>query len=627
MNIEALREKANMCPQKPGVYRMIDAAGVVIYVGKAKNLKNRVTQYFQNPETQWVKTRRLVSHIDHFETIVTDTELEALVLENTLIKHYQPKYNILLKDDKGYPFICYDPAAEYPRLTLSAQAEAGKRCFGPYGGRSIAHEVVDIVQETLKLPNCPRRFPRDIGKERPCLRRHLGRCVGVCEGGVSREQYRALMEEAGLMLAGRCDELTASLGAQMEDAAEALDFERAAYLRDRLQAVERLDRRQKVVAAHVPDADVVCLYNGAARACIAVLHYVEGTLLGKDQTLLPACEDEEDAADTLSQFVTQYYRDRPILPREVLLSQETQDAALLGEYLTGLAKRRVYVLFPQRGEKRQLLEMAMENAREEARTATLREEKNGRGLALLQSALGMENPPHRLEAYDISHTAGEETVGAMVVFEAGKPRRSAYRKFKLEREAPDDYASMAEVLRRRLARAALGDEKFLPLPDVFLIDGGEQHAQTARRVLEEAGLRIPVLGMVKDDRHRTRALVEPDGQEIGIRTQPALFTLIGTIGEEVHRFAIEYHRSLRDKKVKKSALDEIPGVGESRKAALMKKFGSVRAIRAASEEGLAAVVPKNVAAAVYARLHTADAGADAPASAPENNENKETNKL
>ncbi|MCI6909115.1 MAG: excinuclease ABC subunit UvrC [Eubacteriales bacterium] len=606
MDLEALREKANMCPQKPGVYRMIDASGVVIYVGKAKNLKNRVTQYFQNPETQWIKTRRLVSHIDRFETIVTDTELEALVLENTLIKHYQPKYNILLKDDKGYPFICFDPKADYPRLMLSAQADAGKRCFGPYGGRTIAHEVIDIVQETLKLPNCSRRFPRDIGRERPCLRRHLGRCIGVCEGGVSKEQYHALLEEAALLLEGRCDELTASLGVEMERAAEALDFERAAFLRDRLQAVERLDRRQKVVAAHVPDADVVCLYNGASRACIAVLHYVEGTLLGKDQTLLPVCEDDEDAADTLSQFVTQYYRDRPMLPREVLLSQETPDAALLGDYLTKLAGRRVYVLFPQRGEKRRLLEMAMENAREEARIATLKEEKTGRGLALLQTALGMENAPYRLEAYDISHTAGEETVGGMVVFEGGKPRKSAYRKFRLEREAPDDYASIAEVLRRRLARAAEGDEKFLPLPDVLLIDGGEQHAQTARRVLEETGVKIPVLGMVKDDHHRTRALVEPDGREIGIRTQPALFTLIGTIGEEVHRFAIGYHRTLRDKKVRKSALDGIPGVGEARKSALIRKFGSVKAIRAASEDELASVVPKNTAAAVYARLHGAE---------------------
>ena len=604
MKLEELREKANMCPQKPGVYRMIDETGVVLYVGKAKNLKNRVSQYFQNPETQWIKTRRLVARIDRFEVIVTDTELEALVLENTLIKHYQPRYNILLKDDKGYPFICYDPAAAYPRLELRAREDEKLRCFGPYGGRNIAHEVIDTVQDTLKLPDCSRRFPRDIGKARPCLRRHLGACVGVCEGGVTPEQYRALMDEAALLLQGRCDELEASLKTQMERAAEDLDFERAAFLRDRLQAVERLDRRQKVVAAHVPDADVVCLYNGPSRACIVVLHYIEGTLLDKDQTLLPACEDEGDEAETLSAFVEQYYRDRPILPREVLLSREIADAGLLSEYLSVNAGRRVYVLFPQRGEKKKLLDMAMENAREEARTAALREEKTGRGAELLQAALGLDTPPYRLEAYDISHTGGEETVGGMVVFEGGRPRRSAYRKFRIERDAPDDYASMREVLERRIARAESGDEKFLPLPDVFLIDGGEEHAKIAAEVLAAHGLTVPAVGMVKDDRHRTRALVSPDGRETGIRTEPALFALIGSVGEEVHRFAIGYHRSLRDKKVRVSALDEVPGIGEARKTALMRHFGSVKAMRAASEAELAAVVPKNAAKAVYTALHT-----------------------
>ena len=603
MDIEKLRQKANMCPQKPGVYRMIDASGVVIYVGKAKNLKNRVSQYFQNPDTQWIKTRRMVSRVDTFEVIVTDTELEAFVLENTLIKHYKPRYNILLKDDKGYPFIAYDPAAEYPRLTLAPREDPDLRCFGPYGGRNVAHEVIDIAQDTLKLPNCSRKFPKEIGKARPCLRRHLGACVGVCEGSVSPEQYRALIDEAALMLEGRCDELTASLREQMEAASEALDFERAAYLRDRLQAVERLEGRQKVVAAHVPDADVICLYNGVARSCIVVLHYIAGTLLGKEQTLLPACENDEDEAETLAQFLAQFYRDRPVLPREVLLSRELPDAELLSEFLSVRAGRRVYVLFPQRGEKKKLLDMAMENAREEARIAQLREERTGRGLILLQNALGLENPPYRLEAYDISHTGGEETVGGMVVFEGGKPRRSDYRKFRLDRDCPDDYASMREVLDRRLARAEAGDEKFLPLPDVFLIDGGEQHARTAEEALEAHGKSIPVLGMVKDDHHRTRALIRSDGREIGIRTEPALFTLIGTVGEEVHRYVIGYHRTLRDKKLRASALDSVKGVGDARKTALLKAFGSLKAIRAASLEELAAVVPKNAAQAVYTALH------------------------
>jgi len=611
MNIEALREKAAMAPQKPGVYRMLDASGVVIYVGKAKNLKNRVSQYFQNLDTQWIKTRRLVSHIADFETIVTGTELEALMLENTLIKRYVPHYNILLKDDKGYPFIRFDPRLPYPRLELSMKDEAGFRTFGPYGGRTVAHEVIDTVEAALRLPGCSRRFPRDIGRDRPCLRHHLGRCVGVCTGEISPEQYAVRMNEAALLLSGRCGELIASLRQGMEEAAENLDFERAAALRDRIAALERLADHQKVLAANVPDADIVCLYNGAGRSCIAVLHYIDGTLLGKDQQFLPLCEGEDDERETLSQFLVQYYRNRPILPREVLLSRDLPDSDALSDYLTDLTAqlnapkpgRRVYVLYPQRGEKKQLMDMALSNAQEAIRMAMLREERAGKGSQLLQQALGLEILPHRLEAYDISHTAGTDTVGSMVVFTDGKPRKSAYRRFKLSQNVNDDYGSMQEILTRRLTRAVEEDEKFLPLPDVLLVDGGAEHAAVAERVVQEFGFRFPVLGMVKDDSHRTRALIRADGSEIGIRTTPALFTLIGSIDEEAHRFAIDYHRSLRDASVRKSKLDGIPGVGEVRKKALLKHFGSLRAITAATEEELSAVVPKSTAKAVFEHLH------------------------
>ncbi|NMA08411.1 MAG: excinuclease ABC subunit UvrC [Clostridiales bacterium] len=617
MTLEQLREKAALCPQLPGVYRMFDRNDVVIYVGKAKNLKNRVSQYFHNIDAQWIKTQRLVAQIDRFETIVTKTELEALVLENTLIKRYAPRYNILLKDDKGYPFVRYDPKEDYPRFSLVNNADPDARCYGPYGGRTVAHDVIDILTDTFKLPNCSRKFPREIGRTRPCLRKELGRCIGVCTGDVTPEAYHALLDEASLLLNGRCDDLLKSLGERMEEASENLDFERAAYLRDRLRAVERLAGRQKVVAAHVPDADIICLYNAVSRACVVVLHYVDGTLLDKDQVILPACESDEDCGETLSQFVAQYYKDRPILPREVLLSHETPDADLLSEYLTERAGRRVYVLFPQRGEKRVLLDMAMDNAREEARIAAMKEERAGYALTLLQKALGLPIPPERLEAYDISHTEGRDAVGGMVVFMSGKPRRSAYRKFKIEDGVGgDDYASMRQVLTRRLMRAQDGDKKFLPLPEVFLIDGGMEHAKLAREVLDAYGVRVPAVGMVKDERHRTRALISPDGLEIGIRTQPALYALIGTIDEEVHRYALSYHRTLRDKKLRASALDAVPGVGEKRKATLLKKFGSLKAIRTATLAELEAVIPKNAAAAVYQTFRK-------NADKPEMNENRE----
>ena len=606
-----LREKASMCPQKPGVYLMHDSRKAVIYVGKAKNLKNRVSQYFQNTDRHTIKTAEMVRRVADFETIVTSTELEAFVLENTLIKHYKPKYNILLKDDKGYPFIRVDTDADYPRFVVAAKGDETGRGFGPYGGRTIAHEVVEILNTTFRLPTCSRKFPRDVGKARPCLRHHLGQCIGVCTGEVGRTEYHRLIDEAILLLEGRSDHLAQELRTQMEACAENLEFEKAALLRDRLQALERVGERQKVVAARIPDTDVVCLYTGEYRSCAAVLHYVGGTLLGKDMAILPACTDEEDAGEMLSEYVAQYYRERPLLPSDVALSHEIPDAELLSEWLSREKGKKVTVLHPQRGQRRRLLEMAMDNAREEARLATAKEERTGRALTLLQEALGEDRPMHRLEAYDISHTGGADVVGVMVVFQDGRPLKSAYRKFKLNQVQPDDYAGIAETLTRRIRHAQEGDEKFLPLPDVFLIDGGSQHVATALKVLEDNGLSIPVLGIVKDDSHRTRGLVTQSGEEIGLRTQPALFALMGSIGEEVHRFAIGFHRELRGKNVTRSTLDELPGVGPARKKALLKRFGGIRAIRAASVEELTDVLPVQVAQQVYALLHEEETQAHA----------------
>lgn len=603
MTRDELREKANHLPLAPGVYLMMDKTGKVIYVGKAKKLKNRVSQYFQDSSAHNAKTRAMVSQVDHFDTIFVSSEFEALILENSLIKQHMPHYNILLKDDKGYPFVRLSDEA-YPRFTIVGRmANDSARYFGPFGGRSETRAALDAVCAALRLPTCSRRFPRDIGKDRPCLNFHMGKCDGFCRPELMAEEYRARMEQAVLVLEGRGRQLVRDMTEEMEQAAEELRFEQAARLRDRIAAIGALSKRQTVIAGICADTDVWGL-SGGGKCCAAVLHVEDGQLTGRETQLFRTSCDESPE-EMLSAVTAQYYLPRALLPHEILLPRDSGDCEELSEVLTRRAGHKVWVHVPQRGEKAELLAMAERNAKEEAERAATAAERDERTLELLARMTGLPEPPRRLESFDISNTGASDVVASMVVYAGTKPLKSAYRRFQIQdlNGHPDDYASMQEVLRRRLQRAADGDEKFLPLPDAFLIDGGVTHASAVLRITEEFGCTVPVFGMVKDGRHRTRALVTPEGSEIGISANPAVFALIGRIQEETHRFAVTYHHIRHEKSGMRSVLDEIPGVGPKRREALRKQFGSVKRMREADEAALAAVVPKDTAHDLWTFFH------------------------
>ncbi len=605
MTLDELRQKANDLPLAPGVYLMMDKTGKVIYVGKAKKLKNRVSQYFQENAGHNEKTRAMVSQVDHFDTIFVSSEFEALILENSLIKHHQPRYNILLKDDKGYPFVRLAKDEAYPRFTLTNKAaEDGARYFGPFGGRRETRLAIDAVCSTLCLPTCRRQFPRDIGKERPCLNHHIGKCDGFClPDGPGEAVYRERIEQACRLFGGKLRQLTEELTARMESAAEDLRFEEAAQLRDRVRALSVLTKQQQVIAGVCADTDVWGLYAGQVRCGCAVLHIENGDLLGREVKVFSAAADQEPA-EILAAVLSQYYLNRSVLPHEILLPLTWDGADTFAALLTGRAGHRVGLRVPQRGERVDLVAMAARNAREEVERITSDSERTSHTLEQLGALAGLAAAPRRIESYDISNLRGDDMVASMVVFQDGKPLKRAYRRFQIKTlDAPDDYAAMREVLTRRFRRYLDGDEKFAPLPDLLLIDGGEMHARSALEAAAEAGLDIPILGMVKDDRHRTRALVTVTGQELGIQNNPPLFALVGRVQEEVHRFAITYHRQKHGKSAYRSRLDGIPGLGEKRQAALRKAFGTVRAISLAEEDALAAVVPRDVARAVYARFH------------------------
>ena len=605
MTFDELKEKAHALPLKPGVYIMQDAKNVVIYVGKAKALKNRVSQYFANLASHTEKTRAMVSQIDHFGVIVADSEFEALVLENSLIKRHQPRYNILLKDDKGYPYIRLTVKEEYPKFSLANRAaEDGARYFGPYGSRGNTQNIIDALRVALRLPSCNKKFPRDIGKERPCLNYHMGQCDGYCRKDMDQSRYREAIDQAVRLLEGKFQEVGDELKAEMELAAEELRFEKAAELRDRYKAIELLGKRQKVVAGSLADTDVVGFHKGeATKSCFVVLHFVEGELAAKDWDLIDT-PMEEETADILSALVRQYYGGRGNLPRQILLPCELEDEVPLMRMLSEDAGRKVELVTPQRGAKMDLIRLANKNAVEEVERWTTREERQSKLMELLGKMLDLEAPPRRIESYDISNQGADDIVASMVVYVNARPLKRDYRHFKLkDMDGPDDYASMEQVLTRRFKRYLEGDEKFADKPDLLLIDGGANHANVAVKVLETLGLSIPIFGMVKDDRHRTRALVTPEGREIGIQGNQAIFSLIGQIQEETHRFAIEFHRQQQNQRVKGSVLDQIPGVGEKRRSDLLKHFKSIKKIREATQAQLAEVVPKNTAQAVFDYFH------------------------
>ena len=547
MTFEELKEKALSLPYAPGVYIMRDKADKVIYVGKAKKLKNRVSQYFQDTASHTPKTRMMVSKIDHFDTIVAASEFEALVLECSLIKRYLPKYNILLKDDKGYPYLRLNMKDVYPRITLvSKTADDGASYYGPFGSRGVTQDVMEAIQLTLKLPGCHKQFPRDIGKERPCLNYHMNQCAGWCQENKTCTEYRQTMEQARQLLQGNYKQVADSIRKQMLAAAENLEFELAASLRDRLNAVESLGQKQLVTAGTLADTDVVGYGETETKACFAVLHFSNGNLLDKEYEIF---QRPDDKAEAVSSLMKQFYLSRGLAPKIVLLPFALEDSELFSQLMEQRFGRSSKLRIPQRGDNVRLVELANKNALEEAERATGKEERTSAVLSMIGKMLSIE-PPNRIESYDISNISGTDIVGGMVVFQSGKPKRSDYKRFKLEGlTGQDDYGSMRQVLLRRFTHYLSEDKGFSERPDLLLIDGGTVHARVAADALRELGLTLPVFGMVKDDRHRTRALVTPEGKEISMETNQTVFSFIGNIQEETHRFAITYHRQLRSKRL------------------------------------------------------------------------------
>lgn len=597
MHINELKNAALKLPLSPGVYIMRDKQNRVIYVGKAKKLKNRVSQYFQDTAAHTLKTKLMVSHVDRFDVIVAASEFEALVLECSLIKRHQPKYNILLKDDKGFPFVRLSIADAYPEFSLVNQVQDdGAAYFGPFGSRGVTNGILKAIRSAFGLPDCAKHFPRDIGKCRPCLNYHMKQCAGWCQSGKTQKDFLVQIERAQKLLNGDFKSVTDELKEQMLSAAEDLNFELAVTIRDRLNAIEALSKDQKVIASVRADTDVIGYAQTEAKACIVVLHYSDGNLLDKDYQVISIPDDPTLA---LSSLIKQYYYSRMTAPKFVLLPTKLEDADLFAQLMEQKFQTKTTFKVPMRGEKLRLVELANQNAKEEATRVTKLEERHSATLNTLGTMLGISSL-ERIEAFDISNISGTDNVAAMVVFENGKPRRSEYKRFRID-DLPgqDDYGSMFEAITRRFARYIDGDPKFSRLPDVLLIDGGANHAAIAVDALQRLELDLPVFGMVKDDRHRTRALVTPRGEEIRIDNQTFIFSFIGSIQEETHRFAVGYHKKLRSKRLRYSRLDDIQGVGPKRKELLLKSFGSLRNIAAAELQELEQFVPTDVALAIY----------------------------
>lgn len=602
--IAQLRKQSMQLPMQPGVYLMHDKNGTVIYVGKAKILKNRVSQYFGSDRNHDTKVMKMVSHVAWFETIVTDSEFEALVLECSLIKQYHPKYNILLKDDKGYHFIKITPPP-WSRI-LSAKSsevkEDGSEYIGPFISSWAVNQAVDEARKIFQLPTCSRRFPQDIGKSRPCLNFYIQQCCGPCRGKISAAAYQERVKEAVDFLKGGSTASIKKLTEKMEEASENLEFERAAAIRDKIHAIQKVTEKQKVVSAKIKEQDIIALaqgHGGHADGCIEVFRFQDGRLYDRESFLL---EETGDPKQARGEFLKRYYSMRSPIPPRIALDGEAADAPLLEEWLSQKAGRKVSIVLPQIGEQSKLVEMCRNNAAEHLAQSSGRTGKETSALDELSRLLGLEKPPVRIESYDISNLAGGENVAGMVVFENGRPKKSDYRKFKIKGiSGQDDYGSMAEVLTRRfqeyVEKSAQGDfTGFGALPDLILLDGGKGHVNAIQPVLEQFGLEIPLFGMVKDDKHRTRAITG-DGGEISILSHRRAFTLVSNIQEEVHRFAIGYHRQQRKKNVLSSQLLSVEGIGEARAKALFQRFRTISAMEQASVEELAAVPSMNQKAA------------------------------
>lgn len=600
-------------PESPGVYIMRDKTDDIIYVGKAKILKNRVRQYFQNSANHSLKVKQMVSNIDHFEYIVTGSEVEALILENNLIKKHNPKYNILLKDDKTYPYIKVTTNEMFPRVFVTRKLLKDKnKYFGPFTNSSAVKENIALIDKIWQVRRCSKVFPRDIGKGRPCLNYHIGQCKGVCTGNVSEEEYNKMIEGILDFLGGKTENVVKSLTAKMLKYSAEMEFEKAAEVRDTIESIKILNQKQIIENLHIDDRDVIGFARGI-RECIMQVFFIRGgKITGREHFMLEECEGVEDK-ELMTQFVQQFYSGTPFIPKEVILQCEMDDFDLISQWLSEQKGQRVNVLVPQKGERKSLVLMAQNNAKivlDKFGAEIRREHKRTKGaLEEIQKALNIDFELNRIESYDISNTQGFESVASMVVFENGLPKRSDYRKFKIKTIiGPDDYGSMEEVITRRFTRyinETSGNENvkkagFDKKPDMIFLDGGKGQISAVQKALTSLNLYVPVCGMVKDDRHRTRALMY-NGEEIELPYTSEGFKLLTRIQDEVHRFAIEYHRKLREKKQVHSILDDISGIGSVRRKALMKHFGDINAIRRAEVEELQQVDGMNIksAEAVY----------------------------
>lgn len=613
-------EELQKLPAKPGVYLMHDERDTIIYVGKAISLKNRVRSYFRASTVKSPKIERMVSKIARFEYIITDSELEALVLENNLIKEHNPRYNTLLKDDKTYPYIKVTVGEAYPRILFAREMKKDKsKYFGPYSSAAAVKDTIELMNKLYKLRSCNRNLPRDFGNERPCLNYHMHQCLAPCQGAVAQEEYREQIDKALEFLNGNYMPILKELEDRMNAAVEEMDFEEAIRYRELLGSVKQVSQKQKITDSDGEDKDVIALAKDDTDAVVQVFFVRNGKLIGREHFYMTHVS-EECGSQILESFVKQFYAGTPFIPRELMLQEEIEDKDVIEKWLTARKGARVHLRIPKIGAKEKLVELAAKNAalvlsqdkerirREEGRTIGAVKE--------IASLLGLEHI-QRMEAFDISNINGFETVGSMVVYEKGRPRKSDYRKFKIKTVAgPDDYASMREVLTRRFLhgmeeRRQMDSKEidrqfgsFTKFPDLLLMDGGKGQVNIALDVLEELKLTIPVCGMVKDDHHRTRGLYFRN-TEIPIDRSSEGFKLITRIQDEAHRFAIEYHRSLRSKTQVRSVLDEITGVGPSRRKALMKHFKSIEDIKASSVEDLMQVpeIPERVAKEIYMFFH------------------------
>ena len=609
----SLQTKLENLPTSPGVYLMKNDQDEIIYVGKAINLRNRVRSYFRELKPDQAKTKALVKHIADLEYILADNELEALVLECNLIKKYRPKYNINLKDDKTYPYLKITKE-DYPQVVVTRKVlKDGARYFGPYPSVNELRNSLEMIRKIFPFRSCKQKV---FTNDRPCLNAHIQMCYAPCIGRISKEEYNELIEQVALFFEGKQDGLVKRLRTEMEQAAENLEFEQAARLRDQLQGLEQILTQQKAVLGGEDDQDVIAMARGINQCCVQIFFVRGGKIVGRENYFLRGT-DESSRGEVLASFMKQFYLNCQFIPRNILLETELEEQEVLEQWLTDKKESRVYLKVPKRGQAKELVELVGKNASEalarQEQEDTLRQQRSSGVLEELQQALGLPNVPERMECYDISNTQGTESVASMVVFVDGKPKKDQYRRFKIKTvEGANDYASLKEVLTRRfrrgLAEQAEGAEenqKFGTFPDVIMMDGGKGQVNIALEVLNELGLDIPVCGMVKDNRHRTRGLYYKN-TEIPMYDHSELFLLITRMQDEAHRFAITYHRSLRGKRNLASVLDDIPGVGEKRKKNLLKHFGSFSKIREASVEELmeAEGINRTVAEEIYGYLKT-----------------------